>query len=108
MYIETIRKERGLTKAALANKIGVRSQNLNKLLKNPTVETLQRVADALGVAPWQLIANPEDIRANLSGDNTRGTTDFAALIHFDGVSYTPHNVEELARLADELKAKAIE
>lgn len=108
MYIEDIRKKKGMTKAALADKIGVRSQNLNKLLNNPTFDTLQRVADALGVAPWQLIAKPEDIRASLSDHSTEGAKDFAALILCGGRSYTPQNVEELAQLADELKTKALE
>ena len=101
MYIEDLRERLGLTKKAFAERLGVQPQNINKMLNNPTAATLERCASALGVPVWQLMATPEEVRRDL------GTTcdDFAALVHCGGVSYTPHNVDELAALAARLKAQ---
>lgn len=55
MEIERILKEKGLSKAALANMIGAQRQNINNLLTNPKLSTLEKIADALNVPVWQLL-----------------------------------------------------
>ena len=60
--IEKLLKERGLTKAALAEKMGVKSQNVNSLLNNPTRATLEKIAIALDIPMWQLFATPEEAK----------------------------------------------
>lgn len=55
MEIERILKEKGLSKAALANMIGAQRQNINNLLTNPKLSTLEKIADALELPVWQLL-----------------------------------------------------
>lgn len=59
--IEALLKERGLTKSAFSDLLGIKKQNLNGLMKNPTLETLKRFASVLGVDTWQLFVSPEEV-----------------------------------------------
>ena len=59
--IEALLKERGLTKSAFSDLLGIKKQNLNGLMKNPTLETLKRFASVLGVDTWQLFTSPEEV-----------------------------------------------
>ncbi|MBD5374348.1 MAG: helix-turn-helix transcriptional regulator [Bacteroides sp.] len=59
--IESILKERGLTKSAFADLMGTSRQNVNSLLKNPTREKLEAIAVALDVPMWQLFASQEEV-----------------------------------------------
>ena len=61
MNIDSLLKERGMTKTMLAEKMGIRSQNVNVALKNPTEETMKKIANALGVEVWQLFTSEEEI-----------------------------------------------
>lgn len=59
--IETLLKERGLTKTAFSELLGIKKQNLNGLMKNPTLETIKKFASVLKVETWQLFASPEEV-----------------------------------------------
>ena len=61
MNIEELLKEKGLSKAAFAEMIGVKRQNINSLLKNPTLESLERMAKTLDVQTWELFASKDEI-----------------------------------------------
>lgn len=56
--IRRLRIEAGLTIQDVADKLGVTYQNISQYergLRNPKPDTLQRIADALGVSPWDLL-----------------------------------------------------
>lgn len=59
--IEALLKEKGLTKTAFSDLLGIKKQNLNGLMKNPTLETIKKFASVLGVETWQLFASPEEV-----------------------------------------------
>lgn len=59
--IETLLKEKGLTKTAFSEMLGIKKQNLNGLMKNPTLETIKKFASVLNVPLWQLFAAPNDV-----------------------------------------------
>lgn len=59
--IEALLKEKGLTKTAFSDLLGIKKQNLNGLMKNPTLETIKRFASVLGVETWQLFVSPNKI-----------------------------------------------
>ena len=61
MNVEELLKEKGLSKAAFADMVGAKRQNINSLLKNPTLETIEKFAAALGVETWQLFASKEEV-----------------------------------------------
>ena len=60
--IKNLIKEKGFTQEQLAQKMGVTRMSLVKTLSgNPSYETLQRIAEALGVEMWELFASKEEI-----------------------------------------------
>lgn len=73
--IEEILKERGLTKKAFGDLIGTSKQNVNALLKNPTLNKLETIANALEIPIWQLFASPNELSENKSDT----TSDFFAI-----------------------------
>lgn len=94
--IESILKEKGLTKAAFADLMHTSRQNVNSLLRNPTREKLEEIAVALNVPVWQLFASPEDVAAR----NAQG--DFVAFVRSGGKNFTFTDKEELRDFAKEL------
>lgn len=65
--IETLLKEKGLTKTAFSDLLGVKKQNLNGLMKNPTLETIKKFASVMGVETWQLFAPPKEVQSQKDG-----------------------------------------
>lgn len=65
--IEALLKEKGLTKTAFSEMLGIKKQNLNGLMKNPTLETIKRFASVLGVETWQLFTSKEEINTKKDG-----------------------------------------
>ena len=47
--IISLMKEKGITKTALSERLNIKNQNFNAMLKNPTYETLSKIATALNV-----------------------------------------------------------
>lgn len=59
--IETLAARRGIQKKDLAERMGKRKENLNTLITNPKWDTIELVAQALGIEPWELFR--EEIEA---------------------------------------------
>ena len=64
MNIESLLQEKGLKKADLAKMMGVNRQNINSLLNNPTLATIEKISNALGVETWELFKSKEDLNRN--------------------------------------------
>ena len=63
MRIKEVIKEKGFTVSQLADKIGIKQESLSRAINgNPTVETLEKIAEALDVPIWQLFATPNEIQ----------------------------------------------
>lgn len=61
MRIKEVIKEKGLTVGAVATRMGVAPQALSRVINgNPTVEMVERVAEAIGVSPAELFEKPSD------------------------------------------------
>lgn len=87
--LDTILKAKGLTKTALADRLGIKKQNLNGLLKNPTLSTIRRIADALDINPRELFAV--------------GADEVTALIECDGELFVAHDLRTLRQLVGDLE-----
>ena len=62
LRIKEIAKQQGVTQKALAEKVGMSAFGLSKAIKgNPTVKTLDKIADALGVKVWDLFVQEKYI-----------------------------------------------
>lgn len=62
LRIREVRKQRGWTLAELAERVGCSIPHMSDLergRKSMTNNTLASIAEALGVEPWELIADPE-------------------------------------------------
>jgi lambda repressor-like predicted transcriptional regulator len=70
MNIDSLLKEKGMTKTMLAEKMGIRSQNVNVALKNPTEETMRKIATALEVEVWELFTSEDGSMKEQERKNT--------------------------------------
>lgn len=85
MRIKEIIKEKGLTVAEVANRMGVVAPALSRVINgNPTVEMLQRISNVLGVHITELFTTDD---STVSG-----------FIKIKGAIHEIHSMEELKRL----------
>lgn len=60
LRVKEVCKDKGVTLAEIANKIGVAQASLSKMLGgNPTIGTLEKIAIALGVPVTELFEQPK-------------------------------------------------
>ena len=52
--IEQVMDQRGINKSELARRMNKHNQQVNRLIDNPKWETIESVASAIGIAPWEL------------------------------------------------------
>ena len=61
LRVKEVCKEKGVTLAEVASKIGVAQAGLSKMLGgNPTIGTLEKIADALGVPVTELFEKSDE------------------------------------------------
>ena len=93
-YFEThaaeILKEKHLTKAAFAEQMGVKAQNVNKVFETKNVCTLQKVAQVLGVSLDYLI----------SGGKPDGASTIDGFIEVNGVVHRIKCREDLEKVLE--------
>jgi transcriptional regulator with XRE-family HTH domain len=67
LRIKEVIKERGMTITELADKMGINRVNLSNMVNgNPTVETLNKIADAIGCPVTELFEQPKKDGASLT------------------------------------------
>ena len=90
--VKRVIKERGFTIAEVADKLGKHRVTLAQTItRNPTVETLQKIAEAIG-------CNIGDFFTRTAA--TDCTSDFLAMIRRNGEYYHATSERELADLAN--------
>lgn len=68
-------KASGKTTKELAEAVGISRVTASNIINNktaPSLETLQRMAEALGVPLWQLFASPEEVAASTPQETGQG------------------------------------
>ena len=96
--IEEILKERGLTKKTFGDLMGTSKQNVNALLKNPTLNKLETIANVLDIPLWQLFATSAEVNCDTDASA------FIALIKQGGELYSASSIEEAIRILDKLES----
>lgn len=99
--LNTIR-EHGETITSVAAKMGITQSSLSQSLARPSFTTLERIAKALNIETWQLLAPTAVIKELEQARRNRGK-DFAAFMRVDGKCYTPATFDELAAMVEILK-----
>lgn len=69
--LKEVLSEKGVTSAELAGRVGVSKATVSNLINNktmPSIDTLEKIADALGVEMWELFT--EKPTSNEPNSNT--------------------------------------
>ena len=71
--IKNIIKEKGFTQQTLSEKMGcARTSVYQAIYGNPSVSSLQKIADALGVPMWRLFATEDEVKREIKPDPAQG------------------------------------
>lgn len=98
-------KASGKTAKELAEAVGISRVTASNIINNktaPSLETLQRMAEALGVPLWQLFASPEEVaaRAQRSGGGGGG---LVGVVRVGCEIYTADTVQQLRAIVERLE-----
>ena len=105
MNILKIIQQHGESLTSLASKLGVTQPTLSNNLKRPSYTTLERIAAALDVEPWQLLAPPavveelKQARAQRSG----GNSGLVGVVRVGCEIYTADTVQQLRAIVERLE-----
>lgn len=106
VYIKEILAAKGLTQKEIAKKMGVTQSNISATISRPSFPTLERIATALDVEPWQLLAPPSVVeelkqaRAQRSGGGDGG---LVGVVRVGCEIYTADTVQQLRAIVERLE-----
>ena len=106
VYIKEHLNILGITQKELAERIGVTQQSISATISRPSFPTLERIAAALDVEPWQLLAPPAVVeelkhaRAQRSGVGGGG---LVGVVRVCCKIYTADTVQQLRTIVERLE-----
>ena len=95
-----------ITQKELADRLGVTQQSISATISRPSFPTLERIASALNVEPWQLLAPPSVVeelkqaRAQRSGGGGGG---LVGVVRVGCEIYTADTVQQLRAIVERLE-----
>lgn len=105
-YIKDILTQKGMTQQDLADLLGVSRPSVSATISRPSFPTLERIAAALNVEPWQLLAPPavveevKQARAQRAG-GVGGA--LVGVVRVGGETYTADTVQQLRAIVERLE-----
>jgi transcriptional regulator with XRE-family HTH domain len=105
-YIKEMLSQKGITQQEIANKMGVSQASVSASISRPSFPTLERIAAALNVEPWQLLAPPSVVeelkqaRAQRSGVGGGG---LVGVVRVGCEIYTADTVQQLRAIVERLE-----
>ena len=69
LRIKELMEEKGVTSVSMAAAIGVHKVSFSNIINgkiNPSAETLEKIADALGVEMWELFKSKNEIASEIA------------------------------------------
>ena len=106
VYIKEMLAAKGLTQKDVANKIGVTQSNISATISRPSFPTLERIAAALEVEPWQLLAPPavvEELKQARAQRSGGGGGALVGVVRVGGEIYTADTVPQLRAIVERLE-----
>lgn len=106
VYIKEHLNILGITQKELAERLGVTQQSISATISRPSFPTLERIAAALDVEPWQLLAPPSVVeelkqaRAQRSGGGGGG---LVGVVRVGCEIYTADTVQQLRAIVERLE-----
>lgn len=105
-YIQDFLKKNGITQTELARRLAVKQATISATISRPSFLTLERIATALEVEPWQLLAPPSVVeelkqaRAQRSGGGGGG---LVGVVRVGCEIYTADTVQQLRAIVERLE-----
>ena len=106
VYIKEMLAAKGLTQKEIAKKMGVTQSNISATISRPSFPTLERVAAALDVEPWQLLAPPavvEELKQARAQRSGVGGGDLVGVVRVGCEIYTADTVQQLRAIVERLE-----
>lgn len=106
VYIKELLAAKGLTQKDVANKIGVTQSNISATISRPSFPTLERIATALDVEPWQLLAPPsvvEELKQARAQRSNGGGGGLVGVVRVGCEIYTADTVQQLRAIVERLE-----
>ena len=106
VYIKELLAAKGLTQKDVAKKIGVTQSNISATISRPSFPTLERIAAALEVEPWQLLAPPtvvEELKQARAQRSAVGGGGLVGVVRVGCEIYTADSVQQLRAIVERLE-----
>lgn len=105
VYIKELLAAKGLTQKDVANKIGVTQSNISATISRPSFPTLERIAAALNVEPWQLLAPPSVVEEmkQARAQRSAGGGGLVGVVRVGCEIYTADTVQQLRAIVERLE-----
>lgn len=108
-YIKDILTQKGMTQQDLADLLGVSRPSVSATISRPSFPTLERIAAALEVEPWQLLAPPavvEELKQARAQRSGGGGGALVGVVRVGGEIYTADTVQQLRAIVERLERDA--
>lgn len=105
-YIKDFLKKNGITQTELAQRLDVRQATVSAIISRPSFPTLERIAAALEVEPWQLLAPPavvEELKQARAQRSSGGGGALVGVVRVGGETYTADTVQQLRAIVERLE-----
>ena len=105
-YIKDYLNKFGITQKELAERLGVKQATVSATISRPSFLTLERIAAALEVEPWQLLAPPtvvEELKQARAQRSSVGGGGLVGVVRVGCEIYTADTVEQLRAIVEKLE-----
>nr|DAU40765.1 MAG TPA: helix-turn-helix domain protein [Caudoviricetes sp.] len=106
VYIKEHLNILGITQKELADRLGVTQQSISATISRPSFPTLERIAVALDVEPWQLLAPPavvEELKQARAQRAGAGGGGLVGVVRVGCEIYTADTVQQLRAIVERLE-----
>ena len=104
VYIKEHLNILGITQKELADRLGVTQQSVSATISRPSFPTLERIAAALNVEPWQLLAPPSVVEELKQARAQRSSgVGLVGVVRVGCEIYTADTVEQLRAIVERLE-----